>query len=217
MRAPKGITGMRSIQWMMLATTLMSGISYADKLTTDALQVPDKPLDVTKTVTVAAAPNSVLVIDCNYPISASQHDIDHALLSTWAQKAARQAFEFNADQIDTQLNALKACFTTQGWQGFSDALKASSNVDVIKTHHLIVSSQINGDVNIEPIKDNQWKITIPMHIVYKNDKELLTQQLSVNLLVGRNPSGTLGIMQLIASPIDTKETPAATTSAAQGM
>ena len=50
------------------------------------------------------------------------------------------------------------------------------------------------------IKDNQWKASVPLQVVYQNDKEKLTQLLTVNLLIGRKISGDLGIMQMIATP-----------------
>lgn len=39
-----------------------------------------------------------------------------------------------------------------------------------------------------------------MQVVYQNDKEKLTQLLSVDVLVGRKVTGNLGIMQMIATP-----------------
>jgi len=42
-----------------------------------------------------------------------------------------------------------------------------------------------------------------LQVVYQNDKEKLTQKLNVDLLIGRKMSGDLGIMQMIAIPIET--------------
>ncbi len=46
----------------------------------------------------------------------------------------------------------------------------------------------------------------PLQVVYQNDKEKLTQLLTVDVLIGRKISGDLGIMQMIAAP-RTKNTP----------
>ena len=59
---------------------------------------------------------------------------------------------------------------------------------------------MNGAAQVTENKDNQWKITLPLQVVYQNDKEKVTQLLQVDLTVGRKPSGDLGITQMIATP-----------------
>ena len=150
--------------------------------------------------TTLPTPQIAPVINCKYHIAADTGAIAQSYLSTWAGKAAVQSFDFNPIRIDDELTELKTCYTDQGWQGFNDALKKSGNIESIKTQHLTVSSQIEGDVKITLIKDNQWKASVPLQVVYQNDKEKLTQLLTVNLLIGRKISGDLGIMQMIATP-----------------
>lgn len=154
----------------------------------------------------ATALQTPAVIDCNYRIPAETKTVDESVISTWAKKASVQSFEFNPTTIDQELVALKSCYTEQGWQGFNDALQKSGNINAIKSQHLSVNSQIDGDMKVNPVKDNQWKVTIPMQVVYQNDKDKLTQQLTVDLLIGRKVSGDLGIMQMIATP---RQSPAA--------
>ena len=100
------------------------------------------------------------------------------------------------------MGSLKNCYTDQGWQGFNEALQKSGNITAIKSQNLTVSSQVDGDLKLNAIKDNQWKVTIPLQVVYQNDKEKLTQLLTVDLLIGRKISGDLGIIQMIAAPRD---------------
>ena len=76
--------------------------------------------------------------------------------------------------------------------------------EAIQSQHLTVTSMADGDVKINPIKDNQWKITVPLQVAYQNDKEKLTQLLTVDLLIGRKVNGDLGIMQMIATPRTTE-------------
>lgn len=140
-----------------------------------------------------------LVINCGYHISASQK-VDSSIVSRWAEQAALKAFDLNYVDVDSQLNALQTCFTAQGWQGFNDALLQSGNIKAIKARSLTVSCQTNGDLKITSSKENQWKITIPLQVVYQNDKEKLTQELNIDLLIGRKITGDLGIMQMIAIP-----------------
>lgn len=143
------------------------------------------------------------VINCKYRIPADTSTIQQSLISTWAGKAAVQSFEFNPATIDEELIDLKSCYTDQGWQGFNDALKKSGNIEAIKAQHLTVSSQVDGEVKVTVVKDNQWKVNVPVQVVYQNDKEKLTQLLTIDLLIGRKISGDLGIMQMIAAPRQT--------------
>ncbi|HBI21049.1 MAG TPA: type IV secretion protein IcmL [Legionella sp.] len=189
---------------ILMLLTLLGPSTHAD--TVQAIKAPAAPKPVIES-TAPTAPKPTPVINCEYPIPADVVTVDNALLSTWATKAAMQSFDFNAPNIDSQLGQLKLCYTTQGWQGFMDALTKSGNVDAIKLQHLTVSSQVDGNVTVNPVKENQWKIAVPLHVVYQNEKERLTQLLSIELLVGRNASGTLGIMQIIATPREAAVTP----------
>lgn len=146
------------------------------------------------------APQAPPTINCHYPIAPDTTKIEESVISTWAGKAVVQSFDFNPATVDDQLTELKACYTDQGWQGFNDALQKSGNVTAIKSQHLNVSAQVDGEVKVAVVKDNQWKVTVPLQVVYQNDKEKLTQQLTIDLLIGRKTSGNLGIMQMIASP-----------------
>ncbi|MDI9818150.1 MULTISPECIES: DotI/IcmL/TraM family protein [unclassified Legionella] len=139
-------------------------------------------------------------IDCNYRIPAETAQIEQGLVMKWAEKAATQSFDFDHNNIDTQLSALKTCYTEQGWQGFYDALQKSGNLNAIKSQHLMVSSMVSGQGQVTEAKDNQWKVTLPLQVVYQNNNEKLTQTLTVNLVIGRKVSGDLGIMQMIAIP-----------------
>lgn len=168
--------------------------------TTPASQSAGATTEPVKTSDVPAT-SPTPVIDCKYAIPAQKSDIEPSVISTWAEKAAMQSFSFNPSAVDQEMNELKLCYTDQGWQGFNDALQKSGNIDAIKTQHLTVSSQVDGEIKMNPVKENQWKVTVPLRVVYQNDKEKLTQLLLVDLLIGRKVSGDLGIMQMIASPI----------------
>ncbi|BCA96422.1 type IV secretion system protein IcmL [Legionella antarctica] len=140
------------------------------------------------------------VIDCDYKIPANIKTVEQSLVISWSEKAVTQAFDFDPATLDTQMQKLKACFTDQGWTGFSSALEKSGNLEAIKTQKLTVSSQLDGQPQVTEAKDNQWKITLPLQVVYQNAKEKVTQLLSVNLTVSRKITGDLGIAQMIATP-----------------
>ncbi len=150
--------------------------------------------------TTVTQPQPAPVINCEYKIPATTKHIDQSLVLTWSEKAVVQAFDFEPAAVDTQMQKLKVCFTEQGWTGFNSALEKSGNIEAIKTQKLTVSSQVDGQPQVTEAKENQWKITLPLQVVYQNDKEKVTQLLNVNLTVGRKISGDLGITQMIATP-----------------
>jgi hypothetical protein len=158
------------------------------------------------------------IINCNYKIDANIKSIDQALVLTWSEKATTQAFDFDPTAVDVQMEQLQHCFTEQGWTGFNTALQKSGNLEAIKTQHLTVSSQIDGQAQMEEAKDNQWKIDLPLQVVYQNEKEKVTQLLNIKLTVSRKVTGELGITQMIATPrvaatAQTSATPNTTTTA----
>ena len=184
--------------------TILSTAAYAD----NSVQLPT-PLNAAKPMATApgtiqpslqSAPQPAAVVNCKYHIPAEKNNIEQPLITSWAGKAAVQSFTFNPTTIDDELIELKPCYTDQGWQGFSDALQKSGNIEAIKAQHLTVSSQVDGEVKINTAKDNQWKVTVPIQAVYQNYKEKLTQLLTIDLLIGRKISGDIGIMQMIATP-----------------
>lgn len=174
---------------------------------TSPVEVPAPTVQALPSTNAIPATTPPPIIDCTYRMPAQTTTIDQTFLSTWSKKAAVQSFDFNPIALQDELAKLKACYTEQGWQSFNEALQKSGNVTAIQSQHLTVSSQVEGDVAVNPVKDNQWKVTVPLQVVYQNDKEKLTQRLNIDLLIGRKPSGDLGIMQLIATPRQT-ETPA---------
>ncbi|KTC68262.1 IcmL-like protein [Legionella birminghamensis] len=168
--------------------------------TNSTIQPTVVPAGQTTQTTTVPATVKPQVIDCNYRIPAETTQIEQALVIKWASKALQQSFDFDFNTIDQQLASLKNCYTDQGWQSFNDALTKSGNLQAIKAQKLMVSSMIDGQEQVIETKDNQWKITFPLQVVYQNDKEKLTQPLSVYLVIGRKITGDLGIMQMIASP-----------------
>lgn len=168
-----------------------------------------QPASQTVTTTAQQAP----VINCEYKIPAQTKTIDQSLVLNWSEKATIQAFDFNPATIDAQLVQLQHCFTEQGWTSFNSALEKSGNLDAIKSQNLHVSSVLDGQIQVKDVKDNQWKIMLPIQVVYQNDKEKVTQLLDVDVTIGRKITGDLGINQMIATPrpaVTPQPTPAPT-------
>lgn len=171
----------------------------------EATAEPSAPAPTEKTAPAATAqPSAPAVINCDYKIDANTKNIDKTLVQSWSEKAVLQSFTFSPTTIDDQMKKLQSCFTDQGWTGFSTALQKSGNIEAIKAQKLTVSSQLDGDVQMGESKENQWKFTLPVQVVYQNDKEKVTQLLDINLTVGRKLNGDLGVTQMIAIPRPTQ-------------
>ncbi|TAL62446.1 MAG: type IV secretion protein IcmL [Legionella sp.] len=173
---------------------------YADVNQTTNPSQPSVTNPGTTTVQAAPTKTDVVPINCDYHIPAQTKQVDQSVVITWSEQAALQAFDFDPNLIDSQLQKLKTCFTDQGWTSFDSALQKSGNVEAIKSQHLMVSSQVDGQVQVVESNNNQWKLTLPLQVVYQNDKEKVTQLLNINLTVGRKITGDLGIMQMVAAP-----------------
>ena len=150
-------------------------------------------------VQVVEAPPPLPPENCLYQLP-SPTAISEKELTDWAQIAAVKSFDYNFETLDAQLQHLKACYTDQGWHGFNDALQQSGNLSAIKAQKLTVSSEVAGQIKINPIKTNQWKINLPLKVVYQNTQEKLTQLLSVEMIVVKKSERQLGIVQIIAEP-----------------
>lgn len=150
--------------------------------------------------TTANTPSALPTIDCTYQFSKDVTTIDAGVIETWAKHAAIKLFTFNNAELTKQLDALKLCFTDQGWQGFNAAFQKSGNLDAIKSRQLTVSATLKGDLSIQVNKDNQWKVSVPMDVVYQNKDNKIDQSLTVSLLITRKSTGGLGILQVIAVP-----------------
>ena len=130
---------------------------------------PETPSDTKTTDQTAPATNAAqtTIIDCNYHIPSETTNPDATIVTQWAEKAAQQTFVFDASNLDSQLEILKACYTDQGWKSFHDALVKSGNLAAIKKENLTVSSMIDGQSSLTAAKDNQWKASIPLQVVYQ--------------------------------------------------
>ncbi|PJD93872.1 MAG: type IV secretion protein IcmL [Legionella sp.] len=178
--------------------------SYAQTANTKpvANQIPTPKTEAKPDASIVPAepkPKPVMPINCVYQITTNP--LSETELTQWAQYAARKSFDYSFDTLDTQLKNLKSCYTEKGWVGFNDALTQSGNLNVIKTQQMTVSSQISGKPEVNLVKDNQWRITVPLNVVYQNTKEKLTQSLTVVMVVTKKTATELGIVQMIASPI----------------
>lgn len=181
-----------------------------------AAAAPASPANQPAPSQTSAQPQSTQTINCEYKIPAGTKTIEQSLILSWSKQAVIQSFDFDPLHLEDQLKKLKSCFTEPGWSGFSSALEKSGNINAIKSQKLTVSSQLDGEAQLTNNQNNQWYISLPLHVVYQNDKEKVTQLLNVSLIVGRKINGDLGIIQMIATPRTTAATSSSSNPAASG-
>ncbi|MDR3503160.1 MAG: DotI/IcmL family type IV secretion protein [Legionella sp.] len=196
----------KTILWSALATLISTQVYAADPTPPTTPQPGPTTLPAAPAAQVVPAPAPSAVIDCNYKIPAQVKSVEQSVVLAWSEKAVIQSFSFDPNTLDAQMQKLQTCFTEQGWTGFSTALKKSGNIEAIKSQSLTVSSHVDGQGFITDAKDNQWKVTLPLVVIYQNEKEKVSQLLSVDLTVNRKPTGDLGITQMIATPRGTVTT-----------
>lgn len=158
-----------------------------------------------------AQPSLLPVINCQYHFSKALKTIDHSVIETWAKQAALQIFELSSAHTEADLEALKPCFTDQGWQGFNLAFQKSGNLEAIKAQQLDVHATLKGQPVFETTQENLWKISIPIDVSYQSKTETRHQSLSVHLLITRKSSGDLGIQQVVAAPTQPEHQPSPST------
>jgi hypothetical protein len=195
-RSSKGVVTMKKGLFALTGIILLPAICFAD---TPAAETPPAPTTEAAPAKTTA-PATPAPIDCQYKLPKGSDTVEQSLLMTWAQNAALQSFQFNPENIKTELAALKNCYTDQGWKAFNDALKTSGNLEAIQNNQLTVTSKVSGTAKVQNVQDKQWKVSMPLKVTYQNNDKQLLQALDVSLLIALNKSGALGIMQIIATP-----------------
>ncbi len=177
-----------------------NSLAIAVLLLTPTLSFAETELTKPTEASVSAEPPVPVVINCRYQLPSDTKSVQQSLVKTWAKKALIQSFQFVPENMNSELEALKACYTDQGWKAFNEALKTSGNLEAIRSNHLNVTSQIDGEVHVENINEKQWKVSMPLKVTYQNQEKQLLQVLKVDLLIALKKSGSFGIMQVIAAP-----------------
>ncbi|KTD72846.1 DotI/IcmL family type IV secretion protein [Legionella tucsonensis] len=120
-------------------------------------------------------------------------------LDTIKEQSKKQFLDIKSDILATKLPKLLTYFKEKGTIGFNSALHNLDKTKAIKnqnpnSQHRNIESQLIEN------KNNQWNVTLPMQVIYQNDKNQITQLVNVNLTIGRKADGELAILQMNAIP-----------------
>lgn len=194
---------MKSVANVFLLGALISPMAFADLSGIDQIISPIMSFDASdSSVVIPQRVHSPQMkgMDCHYIIPATVTEIDKTLVSSWAKQAVIQMFTLDPSRVEKQLNKLQACFTDNGWASFNAALNQSQNIMTIKAAELKSSCDIDGDVGMEVLGSNQWKVEFPIQVLYKNATQNIIQYNHVTLFIMRKTSGELGINQVVVAP-----------------
>ncbi len=143
-------------------------------------------------------------------VGASYRDQDSRIqfVKTWSAFVAKKAFTLPADNIEDYLATLKPCFTSQGWDGFSTALKQSGNLELVQNKRFQGSSQIIGMISVSHEESTYlWEVNVPMTLVYQNKYQKLVQELIIHLRLSEQHHGYFKVEQIIGFPQQRKLEP----------
>lgn len=116
-----------------------------------------------------------------------------------SKKNSYDFFDFKTEILDaqyTQLRKVMPYFIEQSLDGIASALDKLKYAKVTKTQKLTLMSQKDKEPRLVETKENQWKMMLPVQIVYQNDQNKVSKLLNVNLVIERKPNGELGIIQM---------------------
>ncbi len=135
--------------------------------------------------TPAGIPIPVIRLDIPY------YD-DETVVTNWVQKAVVAIYTLDYITWRQTLQNAEVYFTTQGYQDFLKALKASTNLEAIKSKRQVVSAQVTGapQVNrrgqVSSDLPYSWDIQMPITVTYQNsENEVIKQDGTVTVLVER--------------------------------
>jgi len=117
---------------------------------------------------------------------------DPTVVMEWAKNAVMNIYAIDYVTWRQTLQGIETYFTPKGYQDFLVALKASTNLEAIKTKRQVVSVSITGAPQITrsgqttPSLPYSWDIQMPVTVTYQNSTdEIIKQNATVLMLVER--------------------------------
>lgn len=135
-----------------------------------------------------------------------RHDkITFKSLTAWAKEAAVMSLSYGFGNYETALKKASQYYTEQGWNEFTEALRASGNLDIIVRDRLLVKAIPAGQprvikqkvVNGQPV----WEIELPVLLKYENAEQTIREPMKVSMTVvqtkNKSDVQNLGITQVV--------------------
>jgi intracellular multiplication protein IcmL len=140
-------------------------------------------------------------------IPLDQPNMPPSTLLQWANSAAIAAYTYNFVNYRQELQAASEFFTTDGWTEFTNALKASNNLNAVIDKKLVVSAVATGAPVIldQGIIDGiyTWRVQMPMLVTYQSASQTARQNVLVTMVIQRistlNSARGIGISSFVAA------------------
>lgn len=157
-------------------------------------------------VRVIAIDNEGRIIE---PVALNDPFVSNAFITNWVATKGVELYSYGFNNYVKHFQELSSDFTKRGWVKFSEAMKASNNLLLVKEDNVIVSSVPISAPVIEmegPYGDRYaWRVSFDMLITYEGSTERRTQKINFTAIVVREnlleyPSG-IAIEQTVSKDI----------------
>lgn len=123
----------------------------------------------------------------------NQPNLTTNALLQWAVEAATAAYTFNFVDYRKALQDVRGYFTNLGYQNFIKALQDSRNLEAVKSKKLVVSAVPTGAPVVlrEGVTSSglyAWQVQFPMLLTYQSASDLITQNITITMLISRVPT-----------------------------
>jgi hypothetical protein len=140
-------------------------------------------------------------LNCATYLPHGSNDEHIKIIKNWSAFVSNQAFSIPPQNTDNYLRELRTCFSSNGWDEFTRALKQSGNLALIQAKQFNSSSQVIGLIAVtHQANSNIWETRTPIQVIYQNDSSKITQELIVHLRVVREGNNRLTVSQIVGIP-----------------
>ena len=115
---------------------------------------------------------------------------DSTQLAVWSNEAIIATYTYNYQNFLERQKVIGKYFTANGWINYSKAMIDAKLPETIKNNAYDVSAVATMPPDIKKLKDNQWQVTMPVLVVYKNPEYKQKQTLSIMMTFIEAPPGT---------------------------
>lgn len=122
----------------------------------------------------------------------SEPVLTNDFITEWSALTARSIYNLSFSSYQSQLDAVKSRFTSNGWDKLNDALKSSGMIDQLVGSRLILSAVVSGApvVTSEMVLHGRfmWRVQMLVLVTYTSASQQTQRTISVTMDVQRVPT-----------------------------
>lgn len=139
-----------------------------------------------------------------------QPNIEDEEVIKWTVDAVTRIHTFDFMNYRTQFQEAQKLLTASGWVWFEEALRKSGNFTAVVRNRYVTTAVPTGPAVVTKkgavvagdVRRYQWTIEFPMLVTYRSSTQTTSQDLSLQVTVGRMPEyinrSGLGVRQILA-------------------